>query len=123
MKLSPEQIEQNGEAVKAHQRGEKVECREMDLPNGKFNPTPEPQWIFNSYTYRPAPKAAPPKPWDMNTCPALPFEILRKDKQLRTIVDFAEINRVGIGYGYMVTYQELLDGYTLTNGLPCGVTP
>lgn len=63
MKLSPEQIEQNGEAVKAHQRGEKVEYR--DHYTFEWHPTgPSPLWEFNEVTYRPAPKPEPPKPWD-----------------------------------------------------------
>ena len=124
MKLTPEQIEQNGEAVKAHQRGEPVVVCTIDPICGLWNWSPfiYDKWDFDLFTYRPAPKPEPPKPWDMNTCPKLPFEVLRRDKQIRTIVDAATSSRVGLGNGAMLSYQELLAEYTLTDGSPCGAT-
>ena len=128
MNMSAKQIRERVEIMIAYADGKTIQTRGFACTEWfdnsclsfdgsveyRIKPEPEPE--------PPKPKPEPPKPWNMNTCPILPFEILRKDKQIRTIVDFVTIHEAGIGYRGALTYQNLLDQYTLTDGSPCGVT-
>ena len=122
MNLTPEQLRQTAAAIEAFNAGDAVEFQTID---GDWIPIqiPPSSWYFiYDKGYRPAPKPAPPKPWDMNTCPTLPFEVLRKDKQVRTIVESATMSGLRLGGGFGASYNALLEEYTLSDGSPCGVT-
>lgn len=118
-KLTPEklaEIEQTGEAVKAALRGEPWEYQ---VANKWKTPTIcSVGFCLNSGNHlRPAP--APPKPWDINTLPPLPFEV-RKGKERYTVTYADDCAIYVAGWGE-TTYHALLEGYTLPDGSPCGV--
>lgn len=128
MNLTPEQIEQNGEAVKAWQRGEPVQSTAIE-GGYIFKTTPEPSWSFSIYLYRPAPKPTPPVyvPFTRETIP-MPCVVRNAATENRFAVSAAAGNGVSVlfsnGSGF-VKYEELLREFTMDDGSTCGtiVTP
>jgi len=121
MKLTPEQIEQNAAAYIAAMNGKPVQL----LLDGVWKPSTNHvnTWHMESYCRRPAPEPKPPKlePWDMKTCPPMPFEVVSKSGDLRTTLNTATHQIAYLGYPGSIYWANLLRDFTLPDGSPCGI--
>jgi len=121
--LTPEQIEQNAAAYVAAKTGKPFQC----LCDGKWvQPLAlgdrDILWYLETWLCRPVPEPEPPKPWDMQTCPPLPFEVRQKSNGNRLCVTSAKPQMCDIGTGW-ASWESLLMNYVQRDGSPCGVTP
>lgn len=62
------------------------------------------------------------RPWTFVDIPVLPFEIKGKNGNLKTFVSMACENKVRLGADtQFVDNKELMDGFLMIDGSPCGV--
>jgi len=125
MKLTPEQLRQTADAMDAFKAGKPVE---LQLEDGSWrlmvSGSPPSEWSFlHDRGYRPAPEPEPPKvePWDMKTCPPLPFEVVSKSGDLRTVLNTATGGAAYLSYYGSIHWPNLLRDFTLPDGYPGGI--
>lgn len=120
MNLTSEQIEQNGEAVKAWMRGEPIQWAALDHPNNWFEEN-NATFSFGLYLYRPAPKPKPPEyiPFTRETIP-MPCVVRHKASGSRHVIVVAKNGCLYPAGVLPVSYDELFSDYTMDDGTPCG---
>lgn len=116
MKLTPELLRQNAEAMIAHADGKPVQF----FDDGFWKDVPEPQWDFPNIRYRPKPEPVT-RPWGPDEMRGkwVRYKGSGNDYLIHAIVD-GKARMLGLDAGY--SPDRLLELFTQLDGSPCGVT-
>jgi hypothetical protein len=113
--MTSQEYRVTADAVEAWERGKPVEV----LTNEKWEDETCPPSQWGWMPRRPKPQVDV-VPWTMETCPPLPFEVRHKNKLFRAAVLYADGAHSSVSSYGSVTWNRLMQDFTLANGDPCG---